>query len=174
LLPKLLAAKSFLDEEREFIVYHGTRRKEPIEHLKKYGFCSYNLAQAEEWLEQEMEKAIKSGQLLFNGKRIRERVEELKRMVREPGRMLFSVTAIEEDVPGWADRNPEFIYDLLAGRLPKEKVREFLREKFGPPLKVILKLKLPVRKVMGIPQDIHTDLYCFTPEQIIDIQPLED
>lgn len=168
-----MAARQFLDEEREFIVWHGTRRKESPEELKKYGFCTYTTPEADKWLEEEAEKAGKSSKLTFNGESIARRVNELKRLVREPGRQVFSATAIEEDVPGWADRNPEFMYDLLTHRLPKEEWEAILREKFGPRLKVTVKLKLPVRQVLGVPQDIHTEIRCFSPEQIVDVTPID-
>lgn len=164
-----MAAKQFLDEEREFTVWHGTRRKETPKELKKYGFCSYTAPKADKWLEDEARKAVKSSKLTFNGESIAKRVNELKRAVREPGRQVFSVTAIEEDVPSWADRNPEFMYDLLTHRLPREEWQAILREKFGRKVKVTLKLKLPVRQVLGVPQDIHTGIRCFSPDQIIDV-----
>jgi len=164
-----LAAKRFLDEERAFIVWHGTRRKESPQYLRAYGFCSYTLEQADLWIDEATRRARELTVTITQ-----KRVAYVKDMIRDPGRMLFSVTAIEEAVHGWADRNPEFIYDLLWVRLPETKWRRILRDMFGPPMKVTLLLNLPVRQVMGGPQDIHTGLHCFRPEEILDVEILPE
>lgn len=176
------AAQKFLDQEVTATVWHGTRRKEPIEQLREYGFCTYTDEQAVQWLEEAVKKLhdkTKVGPRI--SKELARRQANILYETRQPYRHKFSVTGIEaaacgEDDPenlmsGWAARNPEFIWDMLWSpwRVKPKVVDEILTEMFGEQLKVRLRLKVEVRQLFG-PQDIHLKQRCFRTEEIISIE----
>jgi len=175
-------AQEFLDQEVIANVWHGTRRKESIEELKKSGFCTYTDEQAVQWLGEAIEnlaKKTKVGPII--SKQLARRQANILYETRQPYRHKFSVTGIEEaacgeDQPenlmsGWAARNPEFVWDMLWApwRVKPEVVDGILTEKFGEPIKVKLRVKVKVRQLLG-PQDIHLEQRCFRPEEIISIE----
>lgn len=180
--------QSWLDQQVTATVWHGTRRRESIEELRN-GFCSYTKEQAIDWLTQ-------AHQLLCEKTKVGPRVcKALDRHrvgimyeVSQPHRGKFSVTGIENTAcgvgtdsltgkpreeslqSGWGDRNPEFVWDYLHWRAGPKITDDILTEMFGRPVKVKLKVQLPVRALLG-PQDIHLEQRCFKPEEIISIEP---
>ena len=180
--PLVPEAQQFLDQEVTATVWHGTRRKESIEELKRKGFCTYTDEQAVEWLGEairNLEERKKVGPII--SKQLARRQANILHETRQPYRHKFSVTGIEEaacgeDRPenlmsGWADRNPEFIWDMLWSpwRVKPKVVDEILDEKFGEPTKVKLKVKVQLRQLLS-PQDIHLEQRCFMPEEIVSIE----
>lgn len=175
-------AQAFLDQEVTATVWHGTRRKESIEELKKNGFCTYTDEQAVQWLAEALTKLDERTKV---GPRVTKQLEKRKASIlyeiRQPYRCRFSVTGIEEaacgeDAPerlmsGWADRNPEFMWDFLWSpwRVKPKVVDAILTEQFGEPLKVKVKIKTTVRSLLS-PQDIHLEQKCFLPEDIVSIE----
>jgi hypothetical protein len=181
--------REFLEQTVTATVWHGTRRREPIEDLKKYGFCSYTQEQALRWLNEAHRRLVEKTKA---GPRVTKHLEKWKEMIHskvlEPSRGYFSVTGIEETacgeapcpftgrpgqenlLSGWADRNPEFVYDYLYIRATPQELDKFLTEMFGKPLKVKLRIKLQLEQLLN-PTDIHTKQRCFKPEEIIDITP---
>ena len=175
-------AQEFLDQEVTATVWHGTRRKEPIEQLRRFGLCTYTDEQAVRWLEEAVTKLhdkTKVGPRI--SKELARRQANILYETRQPYRHKFSVTGIEqaacgEDAPenlmgGWAARNPEFIWDMLWSpwRVKPRVVDEILTEMFGEQLKVKLRLKVTVRQLLSS-QDIHLEQKCFRPEEIISIE----
>jgi len=173
------SAQEFLDQEVVANLWHGTRRKESIEELKKHGFCTYTDEQALAEALQKLDEKTKVGPRITL--QLQKRRAIILYEIRQPHRCRFSVTGIEkaacgEDEPenlmsGWANRNPEFIWDMLWSpwRVKPKVVDEILTEMFGEPLKVKLRLKVKVRQLLG-PQDIHLEQRCFKPEEIISIE----
>ncbi len=176
-------AQVFLDQEVYATVWHGTRRRESIEELKRNGFCSYTKEQAMEWLKEARRLMCERdyiGPRLCKYLDARER--DILSQVAGDYRGKFSVTGIEgtacgEDAPddidsGWGDRNPEFVWDYLYANyhLTPKKADEILTIMFGRPVKVQLRLKLTVRHLLG-PQDIHMKQRCFSPQEIVSIVP---
>lgn len=179
----------YLRQKVTATVWHGTRRREPIEELKKYGFCSYTEKQAGQWLEEAHRRLMERTQA---GPRVRQRMEKHKNLilshVKEPWRGKFSVTgfwwaacgegedrftgeSMERQLDsGWADRNPEFVWDYLFWRANKKVTDQILTEMFGKPIKVKLKVKVELRQLLN-PQDMHLEQRCFTPEEILSIEP---
>lgn len=162
-------------------VWHGTRRREPIEQLKREGFCSYTPEQAQRWMAEakqrlcEKKKAKAGGLICKSLERAQQRVTSF---INAPYRGQFSVTGVEEAAcgepdkldSGWADRNPEFMNDLLMYQAPVQINNQILEEMFGKPIKATLRLHLTARNLLG-PHDIHTKQRCFAPEEIVDIEP---
>lgn len=182
--------RTFLDEIVTATVWHGTRRREPIADLKRYGFCSYTYQQAVRWLDEAHRRLVGKTKA---GPRTTKHLEKWKQSrltgVKDPHRGQFSVTAIEEDacgesphdvftgkpdsaslLSGWADRNPEFVYDYLMMRATPQQLDQILTEMFGKPLKVKLRVRMRVRQLMN-PQDIHIPQRCFKPSEILEITP---
>jgi len=177
-------AQEFLDQEVTATVWHGTRRKESIEQLKRDGFCSYTEEQAVNWLAEASEKLAEETKV---GPRTAKYMGRIKTRVLhevlQPYRGKFSVTGIEEaacgEYPtrldsGWASRNPEFMWDFLHARTitvtrGKEITDEILTEMFDDPMKVKLRIKVKLRQLLG-PQDIHLEQRCFRPEEIVSIE----
>jgi hypothetical protein len=175
-------AQKFLDQEVVATLWHGTRRKEPIEHLRQYGFCTYTDEQAVAWLAEayrQLREKTRWGPRISTW--MAKKQANILYETRESHRHKFSVTGIEsaacgEDEPenlmsGWADRNPEFIWDMLWApwRVKREVVDEILTDMFGRPIKVTLRLKVEARQLLG-PQDIHLEQRCFSPQEIISIE----
>lgn len=171
----------YLNTEVTATLWHGTRRKEPIEQLKREGFCSYTKEQAEQWMAEAKQrlcekKKAKAGGLIC--KSLDRAQKMIGSFIDTPYRGKFSVTGIEGDAcgepetldSGWADRNPEFMNDLLMYQAPAQMTTQILEEMFGKPVKATLRLKTTARHLFG-PQDIHTEQRCFTPEEIVDIVP---
>lgn len=182
--------RTFLDEIVTATVFHGTRRRESIEELKRNGFCSYTYEQAVRWLDEAHRRL--TGKIKA-GPRTTKQLEEWKKSkliwTRDPHRGQFSVTAIEEDacgesphdpftgkpdsaslLSGWADRNPEFVYDYLMMKATPRQLDQILTEMFGKPIKVKLRVRMRVRQLMN-PQDIHIPQRCFKPHEIVEITP---
>lgn len=176
--------KAFLDQEIYATVWHGTRRRESIEELKKNGFCSYTKEQAVEWLKEARKLMCERDYIGPRFCKYLDRWERniLQEISNETYRGKFSVTGIEEaacgeDTPddidsGWGWRNPEFLWDYLYANyhLTPKKVDDILTVMFGKPVKVKLRLKLTVRHLLN-PQDIHTEQRCFSPQEIVSIVP---
>ena len=174
-------ARALLDQEVEARVWHGTRRQESIEDLKRNGFCSYTKEQAVDWLAEASQRLCEK---LKAGPRVCQSLDRRRASilleVSQPYRGKFSVTGIEpatcgEDEPenlmgGWADRNPEFVWDFLYGRATPKVTDEILTEMFGRPLKVELRVKVKTQWLVG-PQDIQLEQRCFKPDEIVNITP---
>ena len=174
-------SRAFLDQEVETRVWHGTRRRESIEDLKRSGFCSYTREQAVRWLEEASKRLCEK---LRAGPRVCKSLDRKQAgillEVSQPYRGKFSVTGREsaacgEDEPenlmgGWADRNPEFIWDSFGWRATPKVANEILTEMFGRPLKVELRVKVKAHQLVS-PQDMHLEQRCFRPEEIVSITP---
>ena len=182
--------QAFLNTRVTATVWHGTRRRESIEELKRNGFCSYTQEQAIRWLDEAHRRLSAK---IKPGPRVTKSLEKWKAMVRghvkEPWRGYLCVTAIEDAacgeqahnpftgrpdsgnlMSGWADRNPEFVYDYLMLRATPQELDRILTEMFGRPIKVKLRVSVEVRTLLN-PQDMHLKQRCFSPAEIIDITP---
>lgn len=170
-------------------VWHGTRRREPIEQLKREGFCTYTEEQAARWLQEVHRRLCERTKV---GPRVCKSLDRTRAMIlantSQSYRRYFSVTAIEDSacgegfnpftgkpdsdnlMSGWGHRNPEFVYDYLQWRANPLTTDQVLTEMFGRPLKVTLRLRLPI-ELLYSPQDMHTKIRCFKPEEIISIVP---
>ena len=176
-------AQRFLHEKVTSTVWHGTRRKETDEELLKNGFCSYTQDQAMDWVQEASrlicEKKYKGKPGPIVCKRMDRRQAGILYNIRGPGRGQFSVSGIKEAscgdksrslMGGWADRNPEFMYDLCyQNGLTEKETAEILGEMFGKPRRVELKVKIKVQDHFD-PQDIHLEQRCFKPEEIVKIE----
>ena len=47
---------------------------------------------------------------------------------------------------------------------------KILGELFGEPKTIKIRVKVPLRKLIGSPQNLNTGLQCFKPEEILDVK----
>lgn len=175
ILPKAAEAKNPLNRilNRKVLttVWHGTRRVESDEELRRNGFCTYEPSQVKEWLDEAMDRVIeKASPGSRKLKYLNTWKETFVKQAYEPWRRQVSVSGIKEASCGWGFRNPELVHDLLNFAVGGTTLfNDILTEMFGEPRRIEIKTYIGIRELL-IPQDIHIPVLCIKPEEIVSIE----
>jgi hypothetical protein len=162
-------------------LYHGTRRRESPEEIKKHGITTFDCTRAYEEMLRALEHFNKLhvlGEKSSKGTLVRDQLGHVCRFDTKG----FYVDAIDPDSPeekewfgdnrvcSYARNNPETISLILwyAG-VPREKIREYLREKYGKPYMIKLKQRLLIPEI-----NLPTYTRRIEPSDIEDIIPCPD
>jgi hypothetical protein len=159
-------------------LYHGTRRKETPEELKKNGFCSFARGEVEEFIDEAVNQCkvgIKAGPRVCYW--MDETAKQLKssysgrdwEFTKEGAQPNLYATYNPKKGCNWAFRNPEIIHDAFYYRTPTVVMDEILTELFGTPKTVKVRIAVKLNDLLGNPHNLNTEKHCFRPEEILEV-----
>jgi len=146
-------------------IYHGIRYKD-IDKLKKEGFRTYTPEERAE----NIYEALRYFNIDLN------KLDEIERdaiesvIDTELRGVSYNVWASVEGGCKYARRNPEHVLLALGfAGVPDDKIMEYMRNKFGKPYKIKLKIKPTRKNIHHNYMDIPTGKTALSPEDIEEI-----
>jgi hypothetical protein len=160
----------------EVNLYHGTRRKETPEQIKKNGFCSFAEGEVEQFID---EAARQCKVEIEAGPRVCKWMDDTASHLKQSfsGRdwefknTKPSLYGTYDPAAGcsWAFRNPEIVHDAFYYRTPTIIMDKILTELFGTPKTVKVRVKVKLNELLANPQNLNIRQNCFKPEEILEV-----
>ena len=165
-----------LNQEVEVNLYHGTRRKETPEEIKRNGICTFNVGEVEQFIDEATRQCkieIEAGPRVClwmdrAANNLKESFSGRDREFKKEQPILWASIWGDRSC-NWAFRNPELVHDAFYYNTPTKAMDKILTDLFGTPKTIKARVKVKLNDLLANPQNLPTEKHCFKPEEILEV-----